>query len=159
MQPGIWEIIVILAVALIIVGPEKLPEVAKMVAKAMRDFRRYSGDLRREINQGVLGEARSAVSDTRHAIENAIEETIEETVEDAYPDASDFPGDGTDYDDYGTDYYGSKESELEEEAGSEPEETEDASGSGDESPSGEEGEPEPGGEAVEEEYEDDYGND
>ncbi len=159
MQLGIWEIVVILAIALVVVGPEKLPDVAKMVAKAMRDFRRYSEDLRREINQGVLGEARNAMNDSKRAIESAIEETIEETVEDAYPDASDFPGDGTDYDDYGTDYYGSGESEFEEEAGSEPEQTGDTPGSEDESPAGEEGEPETGGDAVEEEYEDDYGND
>ena len=155
MQLGIWEIVVILAAGLILVGPEKLPEIAKTVAKVMRDFRRYSEDLRREINQGVLGEARNAMNDSKRAIEDAIEETIE----DAYPDASDFPGDGTDYDDYGTDYYGSEYGEPEEETGSEPEETEDTSGLEDESTLEGQGKTEPGDETVEQEYEDDYGND
>lgn len=40
MQFGIWEIIVFIAIAVVIFGPENLPEVVKMVAKAMRVFRR-----------------------------------------------------------------------------------------------------------------------
>lgn len=43
---GAWEIIVILALALIVLGPQKLPEVAKQLAKLMGDLRRVADDVR-----------------------------------------------------------------------------------------------------------------
>ena len=36
---GPWELILILVVALIVVGPGKLPEVAKSMGKAAREFK------------------------------------------------------------------------------------------------------------------------
>jgi len=50
---GAQEIIVILIVALIVVGPQRLPEVAGQVAKAIRDFRRMSDDLTGEFQRSL----------------------------------------------------------------------------------------------------------
>ena len=50
---GAQEIVIILIVALIIVGPQRLPEVAGQVAKAIRDFRRMSDDLTGEFTRGL----------------------------------------------------------------------------------------------------------
>ncbi|NOS36261.1 MAG: twin-arginine translocase TatA/TatE family subunit, partial [Deltaproteobacteria bacterium] len=36
---GFTEIVVILVIALIVLGPEKLPELAKALGRAMREFR------------------------------------------------------------------------------------------------------------------------
>jgi Tat protein translocase TatB subunit len=50
---GAQEIVIILIVALIVVGPQRLPEVAGQVAKAIRDFRRMSDDLTGEFQRGL----------------------------------------------------------------------------------------------------------
>lgn len=46
---GIWEIAVIAVVALLVLGPQKLPDAAKSLGKALRDFRRAGDDLKREM--------------------------------------------------------------------------------------------------------------
>ena len=43
------QILVILVIALIVLGPEKLPQVARMVGKALAEFRRITGDFRSTI--------------------------------------------------------------------------------------------------------------
>lgn len=40
------EILIILVVALLVLGPERLPKVARTVGKGMRDLRRTTGGLR-----------------------------------------------------------------------------------------------------------------
>ena len=46
---GPTELIVILVIALIVVGPERLPQLAGQVGKAIRDFRQMSGDMTGEL--------------------------------------------------------------------------------------------------------------
>lgn len=46
---GSTELIVILIVALIVIGPAKLPEMAKALGKALGEFRRVSTDVKRTI--------------------------------------------------------------------------------------------------------------
>jgi Tat protein translocase TatB subunit len=46
---GVTEILLILIVALIVVGPEKLPEFARTIGKTFNEFKRTSNDLRRTI--------------------------------------------------------------------------------------------------------------
>ncbi|MBF0425175.1 MAG: twin-arginine translocase TatA/TatE family subunit [Magnetococcales bacterium] len=48
------EMLVIMVVALIAVGPDKLPEVARGLAKAMRQIRRLSSEIRQSINLDEL---------------------------------------------------------------------------------------------------------
>ncbi|HET8632055.1 MAG TPA: twin-arginine translocase TatA/TatE family subunit, partial [Thermomicrobiales bacterium] len=48
---GTPELIVILVVALIVFGPEKLPQIAAQAGKAIRDFRQMSADLTGEFNR------------------------------------------------------------------------------------------------------------
>ena len=48
---GVSEIIVLAAIALVLLGPEKFPEFAKVVAKAYRDFRGYVDDTKRELTK------------------------------------------------------------------------------------------------------------
>ena len=43
------QLIVIAVIALIVLGPEKLPQVARMVGKALAEFRRITGDFRSTI--------------------------------------------------------------------------------------------------------------
>jgi sec-independent protein translocase protein TatA len=46
---GPMELVVILAIALIVLGPKKLPEVGKSLGKGMREFKQsLAGDSRRD---------------------------------------------------------------------------------------------------------------
>jgi len=45
---GMTELLVILAVALIVIGPKKLPELARSLGKGLAEFRRASTEMRRE---------------------------------------------------------------------------------------------------------------
>lgn len=48
---NITEIILLLAVALIVLGPERLPEVLQTVAKVMRELRAASNTVLRELSE------------------------------------------------------------------------------------------------------------
>lgn len=47
---GPFEILVILVIALMVFGPDRLPQVARQVGKMVRDFRRMTADLTAEFN-------------------------------------------------------------------------------------------------------------
>lgn len=46
---GMPEILVVLVVALIVIGPKKLPEIAKSLGKAMGEFKRATNELKETI--------------------------------------------------------------------------------------------------------------
>jgi sec-independent protein translocase protein TatA len=48
---GPAEILVILVVALIVLGPKRLPEAGRQVGKAISEVRRWSQDVKYEMNQ------------------------------------------------------------------------------------------------------------
>lgn len=53
---GPMELIIVLAIALIVLGPKKLPEVGKSVGKGMREFKdAIGGDKRDDRDELVAG--------------------------------------------------------------------------------------------------------
>lgn len=50
---GPWELILILVVALIVVGPGKLPEVAKSLGKATREFKKATTGMKKEFDDAI----------------------------------------------------------------------------------------------------------
>lgn len=50
---GMSEMLIILAVALVVFGPQKLPDVAKSIAKGLRELRKASDDLRASVDFDV----------------------------------------------------------------------------------------------------------
>jgi sec-independent protein translocase protein TatB len=48
---GMPELLLILALALIVLGPKKLPELAKALGKGLAEFRRATEDLKSEFRQ------------------------------------------------------------------------------------------------------------
>lgn len=50
---GGQELILILVVALIIIGPKKLPEIAKTLGKALGEFQRATDDLKKEMSEAA----------------------------------------------------------------------------------------------------------
>ncbi|PKN42316.1 MAG: twin-arginine translocase subunit TatB [Deltaproteobacteria bacterium HGW-Deltaproteobacteria-18] len=71
---GSTELIVILIVALIVIGPAKLPEMAKSLGKALGEFRRVSTDVKRTI------EMEAEQSEQKVKTEQAKKELYPETV-------------------------------------------------------------------------------
>ncbi|RII25679.1 MAG: twin-arginine translocase subunit TatB [Geobacter sp.] len=53
---GMPEMIIILIIALIVIGPQKLPELAKSLGKGLAEFKKASNDFQRNIQE----EARKA---------------------------------------------------------------------------------------------------
>ncbi|MCL6610286.1 MAG: twin-arginine translocase TatA/TatE family subunit [Peptococcaceae bacterium] len=51
---GPWELILILAIALIIFGPGKLPEIGKSLGKGIREFRKASENIKEEARQEAV---------------------------------------------------------------------------------------------------------
>ncbi|MEW5855608.1 MAG: twin-arginine translocase TatA/TatE family subunit, partial [Myxococcota bacterium] len=50
---GITELVIILVVALLFLGPEKLPEVAKTLGKGLRELRKATDDIKDSVNNTV----------------------------------------------------------------------------------------------------------
>jgi Tat protein translocase TatB subunit len=61
---GMTELMVILVIGLLVLGPKRLPEMARSLGKGLNEFRRASGDLRREFT-AVADEARIDPADPK----------------------------------------------------------------------------------------------
>jgi sec-independent protein translocase protein TatB len=64
---GPLELLVVLAVALIVVGPERLPELARSVGKALRQLRQVQDEVRDMVTSGVDDEMRQAATEFKKA--------------------------------------------------------------------------------------------
>lgn len=52
---GGQEILIILLVVLLLFGSKQIPEFARMMGKGMREFRKATDDIKREINEETKG--------------------------------------------------------------------------------------------------------
>lgn len=76
---GPWELIVILLIALIVVGPGKLPEVARSLGKATRDFKKATTGIQKDINDVMKFDVEE---EKKSAIKEKTEEPVVETTAD-----------------------------------------------------------------------------
>lgn len=63
---GMMELVVIAIVALLFVGPDKLPDAAKKISRGIRDFRKQTRELSKTIDEDT--ELGSAVRDLKSAL-------------------------------------------------------------------------------------------
>ncbi|WDT78824.1 MAG: Sec-independent protein translocase protein TatB [Candidatus Manganitrophus sp.] len=49
---GFPELLLILAIALVVLGPEKLPQIARMIGRGLGEVRRATEEVRAEIEKG-----------------------------------------------------------------------------------------------------------
>jgi TatA/E family protein of Tat protein translocase len=56
---GMQEIIVILVVALIVIGPKKLPDLARALGRAIGEFKRAADDLKEDLDINGLRDERN----------------------------------------------------------------------------------------------------
>jgi len=50
---GFPELLIILAIALLIFGPKKLPEVGRSIGRALREFRKTSNEIKEKIEEEI----------------------------------------------------------------------------------------------------------
>jgi len=94
---GMPEILLILAIALIVIGPKKLPELAKTLGRAMGEFKRSAQDFKRSIDvETTLKDIETPASDLKNIIKEA--NTENKTVVETDDAQNDDPGDDPDDD-------------------------------------------------------------
>ncbi len=92
---GMGELIIIVVVALLALGPERLPEAAKKIGQTIRGLRRQTSELRTTIEQDTQ------LGDAMREIRSALNEDVTKTKKTdkqkpAAPDIPDAKTDGTD---------------------------------------------------------------
>lgn len=68
MKIGPLELIVILVVALLVIGPDKLPAYAKKFGEGMKEFKKASSTITDEINEDVVEPIKEAKAPFEEAI-------------------------------------------------------------------------------------------
>lgn len=64
------EILVLLVIALMVLGPDRLPQAARQVGKMVAEFRRATSGVRREIEESMsINDLRKEVDDLRSAFD------------------------------------------------------------------------------------------
>jgi len=85
-----WELAMILVVALLVLGPKRLPGLAKSVGKGLRELRRASSDLRSAIEE-PLEEVRRPLQDLRDDLMDSVHEFGQEIEREATTDEGSGP--------------------------------------------------------------------
>lgn len=75
---GFWEMMLLAGIALVVIGPEKFPDFAKVVVRTVRDLRGYMDEVKRELSDELKPVEREMRSLTRVGSENLnqLRETI-----------------------------------------------------------------------------------
>ena len=69
MKIGAMELVVIFIVALLVIGPDKLPQYARKFGTALREFKKASSDVTQEIRESVIDPLEEAQKPLREAME------------------------------------------------------------------------------------------
>ena len=69
MKIGFLELLVVFVVALLVIGPDKLPVYARKFGNALREFRKASSDITQDIRESVVDPLEEAQRPLREAIE------------------------------------------------------------------------------------------
>jgi sec-independent protein translocase protein TatB len=79
---SVWELVVIGAVALVVIGPEKLPRVARTGGHLLGRFQRYVSDVKADINREIelaeLKKLQTSVEDAARDIQQSVKDGVTE---------------------------------------------------------------------------------
>ena len=74
---GMPEILLILAIALIVLGPKKLPEVAKSLGRGIAEFKKATQEFKENLEvDNDLKEAQKAVRGIKRDLEDTVRESV-----------------------------------------------------------------------------------
>jgi Tat protein translocase TatB subunit len=80
------EILTIAAIALIVFGPKRLPEISRKAGSVIRDIRDTASDLRRGFEQ-EYEDATESLAEVRRSMESTLDPTSDEPAGDTGPGA------------------------------------------------------------------------
>jgi sec-independent protein translocase protein TatB len=79
---SVWELVVIGGVALVVIGPERLPRVARTAGHLLGRFQRYVADVKSDINREIelaeLKKLQTTVQDAARDIQQTVKEGMTE---------------------------------------------------------------------------------
>jgi sec-independent protein translocase protein TatB len=77
---GMPEIILILAIALIVLGPKKLPEIAKSLGRGIAEFKRATQEFKENLQvDNDLKEARDTIREVKEDLEDTVRKSMTES--------------------------------------------------------------------------------
>ncbi|MCU7891378.1 MAG: Sec-independent protein translocase protein TatB [Candidatus Thiodiazotropha sp. (ex Ustalcina ferruginea)] len=76
---GFWELTIIALVALIVIGPERLPKVARTVGLWLGRGRRFIANVKADIDKEIKAEELKEVIEKQATLANPVHEILEET--------------------------------------------------------------------------------
>ncbi|MCG8015215.1 MAG: Sec-independent protein translocase protein TatB [Candidatus Thiodiazotropha sp. 'RUGA'] len=79
---GFWELSIIALVALIVIGPERLPKVARTAGHWLGRGRRFISNVKADIDQEIKAEELKEILDKQTKMANPVHEILEETKQD-----------------------------------------------------------------------------
>lgn len=88
---GMPELIIILVIALVVIGPKKLPDLAKSLGKGLSEFKKATSEIKESLNLDEdLKEAREDLVDAVSGLDEPADSKKTETVEEKPPKFEDF---------------------------------------------------------------------
>lgn len=77
---GFQEMLVIAVLALVFIGPKKLPEVAKAIGKTLAEFKRAVEDVKETVNDEMFKEERKLLTNEYEDMKSSVNIESEEKV-------------------------------------------------------------------------------
>ena len=77
MKIGFWELVVIVVIAFVFIGPDQLPVYAKKLGKMLSELKKYTGAASEEIQKNVvepLNEIQAPETDIKKDIDNSVKD-------------------------------------------------------------------------------------
>ncbi|MCF8067010.1 MAG: twin-arginine translocase TatA/TatE family subunit [Desulfobacterales bacterium] len=90
---GMPEMFMILAIALIVIGPKKLPDLAKSIGKALGEFKKATQDVKDSmgVNSNDFNDVKKTVADINETIKSPVRSIAKKVMEDDEPSITDAP--------------------------------------------------------------------
>ncbi|MCU7937115.1 MAG: Sec-independent protein translocase protein TatB [Candidatus Thiodiazotropha sp. (ex Dulcina madagascariensis)] len=79
---GFWELTIIALVALVVIGPERLPKVARTAGLWLGRGRRFVANVKADIDKEIKAEELKEVIEQQARLANPVHEILEETRDD-----------------------------------------------------------------------------
>jgi sec-independent protein translocase protein TatA len=69
---GPLELLVILLIALVVVGPRKLPDLGRTIGNGLREFRKAQDEVRKSLQMDEMKDVRREISDVQRGMRQAL---------------------------------------------------------------------------------------
>ena len=72
---GVPELLLLLAIALIVIGPKKLPDLAKSMGRAMREFKKATGEIKDSLSMDAdFNDVKETIDDLKGDLKKSLDD-------------------------------------------------------------------------------------